>query len=236
MLNLYSAIKKSIYIFFGIFCINIIVCCAAQAHNYKQILRHVENTPRERENKVRSLVKYLTHPFDDDYSKAMAIAFWIAGHINYDSYLYNNNKTTKLLNKYKGQTADELLKSRVGICSDFAELFQVMCDEAGIKSHKVSGWVYPNNTNIRSSQKSNYGHAWNFFVYQKQKIYVDTTFMAEGSIQPRGRINDLGHRRALKKVRKLNKRKSRITNFDIFYFDFKYNDEERKKGYIREEK
>ena len=43
--------------------------------------------------------------------------------------------------------------------------------------------------------------------------------MAEGSIQPRGRINDLGHRRALKKVRKLNKRKSRITNFDIFYFD-----------------
>ena len=38
---------------------------------------------------------FLEKPFDNDYDKAKAIAFWIASHIYYDEYLYNNGGASR---------------------------------------------------------------------------------------------------------------------------------------------
>ena len=75
----------------------------ALATNYpsNRIRRYVNKTPRDKEQTLTSLVSYLIKPLDDDYDKAKAIAFWIAGHINYDEYLYNNGQTTKLIRNYR---------------------------------------------------------------------------------------------------------------------------------------
>ncbi len=210
----------------------------ANAFNYssERIERYVNKTPRKYENNISSLVSFLVKPLDDDYDKAKAIAFWIASRINYDEYLYNNGGVTKLRNKYKGQSPRELIKSRVGICGDFAELFKEMCRKAGIKAHYVTGYTYPEGVRLTSKVKANSAHAWNYFVYKGKKIYVDTTFMAKGRTGVKGRANNLNRNRALKQIKRENKRKSEINEFDEFYFDFNYKDETKIRNYKRVEK
>jgi transglutaminase/protease-like cytokinesis protein 3 len=210
----------------------------ANATNYssKRIERYVNKTPRKYENNLSSLVSFLVKPLDDDYDKAKAIAFWIASRINYDEYLYNNGGSTKLRYKYKGQTPKELILSRVGICGDFAELFKTMCKRAGVKAYTVSGYAYPSKIRLSTKVKNNSGHAWNYFVYKGKKIYVDTTFMAKGRTGVNRRANNLNHNRALKQIKRENKYKSEINEFDEFYFDFDYKDEEYKRRYKRKER
>lgn len=218
-------------------CFSLIWQDNAYATHYtgRSIKKYVEKTPREKENNVSSLVSYLVKPLDDDYDKARTIAFWIASHINYDEFLYSNGKTTKLINSYKEQTSREILKSRVGICGDFAKLFQEMCAQAGIRAHIIHGYAYPSSSTYSRKHNSNTAHAWNYFVYKGKKIYVDTTFMAKGSISSSGRVGNLAHRRALREVKQDNKYKSKVNSFDDYYFDFIYKKEVRDKGYIHQE-
>ena len=124
----------------------------------------------------------------------------------------------------------------MGICGDFAELFETMCKKAGIRVYTVSGFSYPANIRLSSKVKQNSGHAWNYFLYKGKKIYVDTTFMSKGTTGFSGRANDLNHNRALKQIKRENKRKSEINDFDEFYFDFSYDDEEKMRRYKRLEK
>lgn len=208
----------------------------AKLYNSSQIKAYVDRTPRDAEDYVSSLANYLTKPFDDDYDKAKAIAFWIASRINYDEYLYRNGKTSRLINSYKGQNPNELLKSRVGICGDFAELFMALCKRAGVRARLVTGYTYPSDRYLSAKQKRNSGHAWNYFMYKGKKIYVDTTFMAKGRTGSSGLQNNQNRRRALNKVRRDNKRKSRINDFDEFYFDFDYKKEEKIRKHERKER
>jgi len=210
----------------------------ATRYTARSIKRYVEKTPRQDENSISSLVQYLVRPLDEDYDKARAIAFWIASRINYDEYLYNNGETTKLIRGYKGQEPRELLKSRVGICGDFAALFEEMCKKAGIRVHQVHGYAYP-GSRTKSTYKlkqGSYGHAWNYFLYKGRKVYVDTTFMAKGTAGVSGRISNRMHNRALKDIKQDNKYKSQINRFDDYYFDFDYDDERHERHYIHQEK
>jgi len=226
-----------LFLFILSLCFSLVWLDNAYATRYtgRSIKKYVEKTPREDENSLSSLVHYLIEPLDDDYDKARAIAFWIASRINYDEYLYSNGKTTKLIKSYQGQTAKELLKSRVGICSDFANLFTEMCQKAGVRAYTVHGYAYPSSSIYSRKHNSNTGHAWNYFMYKGKKIYVDTTFMAKGSIASSGRVGNLAHRRALKEVQHDNKYKSQVHEFDDYYFNFIYKDEVRDKGYIHQE-
>lgn len=224
-----------------LFVIVILLGCSyvniVKAANYQneKIKHFVEQTPREVENKVATLANYLTKPFDNNYDKAKAIAFWIAGHINYDSYLYNKGKITKLMRSYNGQTANDLLKSRVGICGDFAELFATLCRASGIKANIVYGHAYNSKEFISDKEMPNFAHAWNYFIYKNKKIYVDTTFMAQGSTRLSGNPTNLKHRRALKEVRRDNKRVSQMNDINDYYFDFSYKQEERDRGFKHQE-
>lgn len=200
-----------------------------------RIKRFATNTPREVENNLYTLTKYLVKPLNDDYDKAKMIAFWIASHINYDEYLYNDGATTKLIKTHKAQSSDELLESRVGICGEFATLFNDMCRIAGIRSRIITGYAYPSRLRLRNKERKNAAHAWNYFLYKGKRIYVDTTFMAKGKTSPRRRATEVSHKRALQKVQHDNEDKSQINDFNDFYFDFSYKDEMKKSHYIHEE-
>jgi transglutaminase-like putative cysteine protease len=208
----------------------------ARRHSPNQIKNHVERTPRKVENYLPSLADYLSEPFDNDYDKAMAIAFWIASRINYDEYLYSDGKTSRLRGNYRGQNPNQLIQSRVGICGDFADLFVALCRKAGIQAREVVGYAYPSGKFVSSAQKKNSGHAWNYFMYKGKKVYVDTTFMAKGTTGVKGVQNHQNRRRALNKIKRKNKRKSNINEFDDYYFNFNYKDEIKDRKYIHEER
>jgi len=212
-------------------------CSYAKNYSSSQIERYVNKIPRKVENNMNTLVYYLTKPFDDDFDKAKAIAFWIASRIQYDEYLYNNGGTTRLIRNYNGQSSSELLKSRVGICGDFALLFKDMCKKAGINAKIVHGYAYPARKRISLKEKRNSGHAWNIFRYKTKNIYVDTTFMAKGSTGVTGKyISNYTRKKALNQIKKENRYKSNIFDFDEYYFDFDYKKEIKERKYKHEEK
>lgn len=225
------------FLFYFTIIISLFLNSLAEAKNYSsaQITTYVNKIPREQENKLDTLVKYLIAPFDNDYDKAKAIAFWIASRINYDEYLYSNGKTSKLLKTYTGQSPKELINSRVGICEDFSNLFKELCRRAKIRASVITGYAYPAGISLSANKRRNSGHAWNAFIYNNKKIFVDTTFMARGTMKVEHSQNNMNRRRALKDVKRENKTKSQINDFDEFYFDFTYKDEKSKRKYIHKE-
>lgn len=213
------------------------ICCAQQ-YSSKQIAAYVRQVPADVEKNIAPLVKYLTKPFDNDYDKAKSIAFWIASHIYYDSFLYNGaeNKDTYLRKSYQEQTPAKLLRSRVGICVDYAALFQAMCRKAGITARTVDGYAYPSHLAFSAAVRRNYAHTWNYFYYNGKKIYVDTTFMAGGSLSSDDYPNSAKRRRALYRFKKQNKEKEQTASIYGYYFDFSYKDELSQKKRIHKER
>ena len=207
----------------------------ATHYSSARISRYAKNTPRKVEDNLKVLVNHLIKPLDDDYDKAKMIAYWIASHIYYDEYLYTNESATKLMKKHKIQKPDQLLKTRSGICSEFALMFAEMCNIAGISANISVGYAYPTEVRLRRSNKKNFAHAWNYFNYNNKKIYVDTTFMSRGSLQPSGSVREYSHKRALRSFERDNKFKSNVNDFDDYYFDFDYRKEKRDRGYVRKE-
>lgn len=229
---------------FFILILSILICMTdskdvlAEKYTSRQIAEYAKSTPRDVENDIAPLVKYLTAPFDNDYDKAKSIAYWIASHIYYDTFLYNSaeNKDTYLRTTYQEQTPSKLLRSRVGICVDYAELFLAMCRKAGITARKVNGYVYPSNLAYSKSVRDNYAHAWNYFYYRGKKVYVDTTFMAGGRLDSDKYPNSSKRRRALYKFKQENKKQSQVAPIYPYYFDFSYTKEEAERNQTRRER
>lgn len=131
----------------------------------------------------QKLVSYLTRPYKNDYEKLQSIAYWIASHIAYDGYKYNNGKISLKELNYEY----DALQYRTGICTDYAKLFADMAKDAGISGVEyVTGYVLENQNRIKrrytSRDINGIGHAWNRVQLGKRKFFVDTTYMAEGHI------------------------------------------------------
>ena len=211
---------------------NVFFSPTVQAVSYtsKQIKSYVTHVPINVENKLEDLVEYLIKPFDNDYDKAKAIAFWIASHIFYDHYL-SDDKVKALRKIYTGQKPKDLLRSRAGICIDFADLFREMCRIAHIRSVVINGYVC-----VSGEKKADCGHAWNYFRYKNRNIYVDTTWMAKGALYPKKIVSQARRKRDLRKLEEAVSQKSIMNDFDEYYFNFNYKDERKKYGVNREEK
>ena len=192
-------------------------------------LEYATSVPRRYENDVNSLTRYLIQPYKDQYDQAKSIAYWIASHIVYDRYIYDGVERTRIGKKYHGQRAEDLILSRTGVCGDFAELFHVMTDIAGIESKVIHGRIRENG---REEYKKGYhiprrghnsSHAWNSFRYNGKDIYVDTTWMADGKMYVNYRVSESEHKRSLKRLKKDNERSSRVYPVNSYYFDFTYH-------------
>ena len=204
--------KKIIVFLVGLFWLNI-----ASADDFSFMQRAVQ-TPDMNAQNIKMLSKYLTAPYDKDYDKLKIIAYWIATHIAYDRYKYNDNG----LNKKETQVTYDILKVRTGICSEFAQLFAQMAEAAGVKVMYVTGYVLEGQKQIKTSYRlkdmPDVGHAWNEAEIDGRKFFIDTTFMTGASIgDNRRRASSLRHKLDLNK-RKRNKEVNKNINKDFFDF------------------
>ena len=212
---------------------------AAEAVIPGKIRSYVNKIPRSDENNLDTLVAYLTKPYNNDYDKASAIAYWIASRINYDQYMYNKGKPTELLKQKRiaeeknledvqTQPDGDILSTRVGICSDYANLFNRMAQTAGIQAGSVSGYISRNPKKPEVDNTENNRHVWNYFMHNGEKVYVDTTFMATAGLGYTPRITEKRRQESIEKWKKANAKKSVVKNVRDFYFDFKYEKERGK--------
>ena len=92
-------------------------------------------------DKISAIFKYITTNISYDYEKAKTVQ---------SGYLPN---------------VDEILKTRKGICFDYASIMAAMCRAQGIPTKLITGYVSPNGVY----------HAWNE-VYTQEKGWITVSF------------------------------------------------------------
>lgn len=123
-----------------------------------------------------------------DIEKVRAIYIWLTDNIAYDCYAYKNNKPIRI--RYRSerelrekeaaldqQQIRKTLRSKKGICGDYALLFNEMCGFLGIEAKKVSGYVKVHHSQI-GKLPSGTNHAWNAFKVDGRWYLVDATWGA----------------------------------------------------------
>ncbi|MBV7531787.1 transglutaminase domain-containing protein [Chitinophaga sp. sic0106] len=88
------------------------------------------------------MAKWLKAHTNSNQAFQQALFQWIATHIAYDipgMYQQKNYKDTAAV-------LQQVLRSRVGICADYASLYARVCQEAGIAAFTVNGYCLENGT------------------------------------------------------------------------------------------
>ncbi len=191
------------------------------------IKKRAFEAPEKYSQNERQLTQHLIKPFNNNLDKLRVIAYWIASHIAYDGYKYNGK-----INKRNIGYHYDVFKARVGICEDFALLFQEMSQYAGVRGVKIeTGYVVDTNS-LRKRYPARLlgnGHAWNSVKIGDKVYFIDTTWMAPQKITPKNNstINSLSHKLEVKKRSRATTRKNVATNINIYYFLFTPQDEVR---------
>ncbi len=86
------------------------------------------------------MASYINTHFRGDRDRARAIFIWIASNIQYDI------ENVFAINFYEKMEAkiDKPLKTRKGICENYAALFNDLCAKCGIKSYLIEGYTRQN--------------------------------------------------------------------------------------------
>lgn len=86
---------------------------------------------------IESLVKYLCRDLGNDLFKVRAIFRWINCNINYDA----NYIADEIGKEYSNKTPDEIISTKLAICTDYCNLFIEMCKVIGITAVKIIGFA-----------------------------------------------------------------------------------------------
>lgn len=197
------------------------------------IRRRAFNVPEKASLNARRLTAYLVEPFETDIDKMRVIAYWIASHIAYDGYKYNAGQ----VNKRNWSYHYDIFRSKTGICTDFALLFQEMSGYAGIRGVKiVTGYVGKPTFIKRKRPPANAaGHAWNSVKIKGKNYYIDTTWMAPQKIIPKrkGNFNSWSHKMEVKRRSRMDTQVS--ADIRTFFFLFTPEDEAKNFGEVHYE-
>lgn len=140
--------------------------------------------------KIKAVVRNITRDCSTDYEKANAIYEWFLENMEYDhelkeriennitrafgEYRYPPKRVRKEVECYIKQLNKDFLtmggiafEKRMGICSNLAHLYKLMCEEAGLKCKVVTGIAIGNDGFS--------GHAWNIVEICGEKHPVDVT-------------------------------------------------------------
>ncbi len=86
------------------------------------------------------IASYINSTFSNENDKARAIFIWVATNIQYD---YENMFAINFYEK-KEEKISKPLKTRKGICENYAYLFNDICLKSGIKSFVIEGYTKQN--------------------------------------------------------------------------------------------
>ncbi|MDD4969029.1 MAG: transglutaminase domain-containing protein [Paludibacter sp.] len=112
------------------------------------------------------IARYVTRHLASPADKARAIYCWIAHNITYDvSHMYTTETYTD-----PQELVDKVLKTRRGVCSNYAALFQACCRSVGVQSYIIEGYTRQNDKTI------SIGHAWNAVKIDDRYYNIDCTW------------------------------------------------------------
>ncbi len=137
---------------------------------WARIDAHALPAPADVEDSAHTLARYLCAPAKNDREKARAIYRWIADRIGYDDAAYNRGR-------YGLADVTTIFKSHLGVCEDYANLFDLLCTQVGIPSKKIIGFSKGFSTLV-SKNSLEPDHAWNAVYLDSAWHVLDVTWAA----------------------------------------------------------
>ncbi len=137
---------------------------------YATIDQHAREVPPQYERNLPALVSYLIQPAQNDFQRARALFIWITHNIRYDTEAYFSGNPGAIV------PPERLLQQRVGVCQDYATLFQKMAALAGLNCVVVEGWSKGYNYQIGLPMGAVPNHAWNAIQLEGKWYLVDCTW------------------------------------------------------------
>jgi len=122
---------------------------------------------------VRELANLLSQYATTDEEKARIIYTWITHNIAYDVVALS---TFMNQNIYPDVTVNAVLTTRQTICSGYANLYQQLAQEMGLKSVIVIG--YAKGVDYAVGDDQNVNHAWNAVQIDSKWFLLDSTWGA----------------------------------------------------------
>ncbi|WP_375559306.1 transglutaminase domain-containing protein [Bernardetia sp. OM2101] len=112
------------------------------------------------------IANYITSNFSTDKDKSRAIFIWVASNIEYDI----ENMFAMNFYEKKEEKIAKPLKTRKGICENYALLFTDICNKSGIKSFVVEGYTKQNGFTDYIP------HAWSAALIDSSWVLFDPTW------------------------------------------------------------
>lgn len=109
-------------------------------NEYAAIDNKVLQIPDSLTKTTEGIATYITSNFGKDAERARAIFIWVATHIEYDI----ENMFAINFYEQKAEKIARSLRTRKGICENYAALFNDICAKAGIKSFVIEGYTKQN--------------------------------------------------------------------------------------------
>ncbi|MFC6997417.1 transglutaminase domain-containing protein [Rufibacter roseus] len=111
---------------------------AAQATSpFAQVDQKVLQIPAQETQTIEQLSAYINRHFQTPQDRVRAAYMWLANNVAYDVASLNGNMLLR-----KGQNfIDQTLRTRKALCQGYAEVFQELCNRAGVKAYFVGGYT-----------------------------------------------------------------------------------------------
>lgn len=109
-------------------------------NEYSAIDRRALQLPDSLTKTTEDIARYITSNFSPGYERARAIFIWVAVNIQYDI----DNMFALNFHEKKEEKISKSLKTRKGICENYAALFNDICSKSGIKSYVIEGYTKQN--------------------------------------------------------------------------------------------
>ena len=124
--------------------------------------------PKSETASVNSIAAYINKHHTTEREKITAIYCWLGHNIAYDvaKAVALSHSTTEDYDKEKA--IRHTLKVRKGVCQDYAELMEALCEQCGIRAYSIYGVV-------RRQEEIGEAHAWIIaWIDQQWRIYDPT--------------------------------------------------------------
>jgi hypothetical protein len=133
--------------------------------DYAKIDKQSASVPKNLKT-AEEIAGYLTRNLTTPAEKSRAIYFWISNNIRYDMSLVYSNKSVSSTQ----ELVDEALKTRKGVCANYAELFKACCASVGVKSYVITGYT------MQYGELAKISHAWNAVLINGKYYMIDATW------------------------------------------------------------
>lgn len=138
--------------------------------DYNRISKRSQTAPDNDSYSTYFLANYLVEPAKTELDKIRSIYVWMAHNITYDM----KGLLLKELPDYRPKA---VLNSKTAVCEGYAQLFNELCDEAGIRSEIIRGYSkgYWYNEGDKFEVSN---HSWNAVYLDSQWQFIDVTWSA----------------------------------------------------------